>query len=141
MNLQLKKVVVEKLELLHSTNPTLKVLYDAIESCCNEQFVYHRDIVFDMFNDNENLIEDIEGKLFYSFTDVRFEKDVEKTNLDELLEGLNSHDGFPNFVLDNEKELKEVNEWVEIYYKRFVLFFFTLCLKRLDVLNETIEQY
>ena len=109
MNLQLKKVVVEKLELLHSTNPTLKVLYDAIESCCNEQFVYHRDIVFDMFNDNENLIEDIEGKLFYSFTDVRFEKDVEKTNLDELLEGLNSHDGFPNFVLDNEKELKEVN--------------------------------
>ena len=141
MNKELEKVVNEKLELLHKSNTTLSVLYDAIENCSNEEFFYHRDIVFDMFNDNENLVKEENGKLFYSYTDVPFIKDLDKTNLDELFEGLLSDDGFAKCDLSDVNVIKEIEEWVEINYKRFVLFFFTLCLKRLDVLNGTIEDY
>jgi hypothetical protein len=94
-----------------------------------------------MFNNNESLVKEENGKWFYSYTDVPFVKDLDKTNLDELIDGLLSDDGIKNFDLTNVNDLKEINEWVEIDYKRFVFFFFTLCLKRLDYLNETIEQY
>lgn len=144
MNLELKKIVIEKLvteklELIHKSNTTLSILYDAIEKCSNQDFLYHRDIVFDMFNDNDSLVKEENGKWFYAFTKIPFEKDLDKTNLDILLEDLLSEDGFAECDLSEANIIKEICEWTEIVYNRFVFFFFTLCLKRLSELNDEID--
>jgi hypothetical protein len=144
MNLELKKVVIEKLvteklELIHKSSPTLSILYDAIENCSNQDFLYHRDIVFEMFNDNDNLVKQENGKWFYAFTKIPFDLDLDKTNLDILLEDLLSEDCYAECDLSESKIIEEICEWTEMVYNRFVFFFFTLCLKRLDELNHEID--
>jgi hypothetical protein len=138
MNKKLVNLVNEKLELLHNENVTLNVLYSAIGNCSNEDFGYHRDMVFDSFADNDILIKKINGKSVYLWSNISFNGDINKTKLDCLLEALTSIDGFPSDDLDDPKVIQEIKEWVEIEYKRFVFFIFTICLQSIDKLNESI---
>lgn len=126
----LKQKVNKKLDLLHSENITLKVLYDAIENCSNEAFSYNRHIVRDMFEGNESLIEKQGERWYYVHTWVEWTYDPSETAYERLIRGINED-------LFNKTD-EEINDWVEIGYKRFVFMYFVACLGRLDALNEDL---
>lgn len=126
----LKQIANKKLDLLHSENVTLKVLYGAIESCSNEDFTYNRHLVRDMFEGNESLIEKKGDKWYYVHSDVVWTHDPNESSYDQMI-----------MAMDEELDIKtedEINTWVEITYKRFVFAYFDVCLQRLDELNEEL---
>jgi hypothetical protein len=122
MEEQLKKLVTDKISELHKHDKTIRVLYEAIESCQDLKTYYHRDIVLDGFKDNEVLVEEL-----INYNNTRFD-----TLIEDMMED-------PLFNLDDNNDLIEVNSWVEIEYKRYVFEYFTYCLKTLSESNETIE--
>ena len=134
---ELKQLVAKKLQLLHKTNPTLQILYNAIEQCSNGDFIYYRDIVLDMANNNESFINEKDGNFYYLNTDERFFKDINRSYIDGTIEILTEE----NLDFSIEKDINILNEIVERDYKAFVFFYLTLCLKTYDKTNDTIDEF
>lgn len=138
MQTELGKTIRETLEKVHAehkSDKTLSILYDAIEKCSNEDFKYDRGLVFDMFFDNESLIEDRGGKNFYAHTGIEFKyetKDTIALSVENMIQGA---------IDDEEYPVEEVEDWIKMEYKSFVFFFFKLCLYRMDEENEGITDY
>ncbi len=127
-----EQLVKSTLDRVHAINPTLKILYDAIERCSNEDYTYHRDLVFDMFSDNESLLkEDENGFAYYTGIERIKNGGAKTTHYEDMIDMIND----PELDLD----ISELPELVEIEYKRFVYMFFTHCLLRLEEKNINIS--
>ncbi len=118
MNRQIE-IARKKLNELHNSDKSIAILYEAIEKCSSEYKNFHRDLVFDSFDDNDALPD-------------AFEHLSDKTNFEQVIDGL---------VDDKVVAINEINEWIEIDYKRFVFHYLEVALKTLSELNETIAHH
>ena len=122
MEKQLDVIIDQKIRELHETDATCLILLKAIELCSNKSHIYVRDLIIDTFFGSHEMCDDF----------------LQKDFLQELTNSISCIDN--EFELENPHDLKEINDWIIIEYRRFLFYFLSYALKGIDKLNETINE-
>lgn len=137
-NNTIKELAKKRLEYLHNDDISIKILYQAIESCSNEDFIYARDIIFDGFLDNENLVKEVNGKFYFSFTDILFTDDIDVSYFDKMISDIIDANSDDEFDINLDEDVTEIDFWTDIEYKRYLCTYFYMCMLRIDIENRTM---
>ena len=133
--MDLQKIATETIKEMHKTDKTCGILYDAIEKCGDMDFIYHRDIILDDFSNNENLIQEKDGRYYYSHTQHLFERDIDETKFDQLMNELK----YPQ--VDEDFTEEEAIDFTKQFYRDYLGHYFAICLIRINEDNASVFDF